>query len=152
MRRSRAQEINRFLTEDLLGQANPDVNDRSKKITVEELLQRAARRSKPPTVRRPAGGRSRSATGDRQDVLQVEQLRGAEKHLQEAVKLRQGALPEDHPQTLVAQEALADFLNLGQGSTPRRSRAGDVGSASERYWARHRDTLDSLDITTSLCG
>src|SRR5207253_1571193 len=39
-----AQAVNDFLTEDLLGQADPDVSDREKKVTVEELLHRAARR------------------------------------------------------------------------------------------------------------
>src|SRR5205814_2443568 len=39
-----AQAVNDFLTEDLLGQADPDLNNRDRKVTVEELLNRAARR------------------------------------------------------------------------------------------------------------
>src|SRR5262245_45118994 len=39
-----AQAVNAFLTDDLLGQADPDVNDRTKKVTVEELLNQAARK------------------------------------------------------------------------------------------------------------
>ncbi len=39
-----AEAVNDFLTEDLLGQADPDVNGRDKRVTVEELLERAARR------------------------------------------------------------------------------------------------------------
>jgi hypothetical protein len=34
--------VNAFLTKDLLGQADPDANARDKKVTVEELLRKAA--------------------------------------------------------------------------------------------------------------
>jgi hypothetical protein len=37
-----AEAVNAFLSEDVLGQADPDTNARDKKVTVEELLHKAA--------------------------------------------------------------------------------------------------------------
>ncbi len=42
--RIRATAVRDFLTDDLLGQANPELNPRSEQVTVEELLDRAASR------------------------------------------------------------------------------------------------------------
>ena len=71
------------------------------------------------------------------------------------MELRREYLPLDHPQTLAAQEALADFLNLGA------AKYAEAEPLAKRTWEararvlgpRHRDTLDSMDTyCTSLDG
>jgi serine/threonine-protein kinase len=49
-----AKAVNDFLLEDLLGQAEPDKNPRNKKVTVEELLDRAAARIAGKFTQQPA--------------------------------------------------------------------------------------------------
>src|SRR5262249_39811100 len=111
-----AQAINAFLTEDLLGQADPDVNDRSKKLTVEELLHRAARKieGNPKFADRPeVEATLRLTIGE--TFYRLGNLPEAERHLERAVDLRRQSLGSDDPRTLVTQAHLADFLNLGPG-------------------------------------
>lgn len=143
-----AEAINRFLMEDLLGQADPDVNDRSKKITVEELLAKAARKieGNPNFKDQPEVEATLRLTIGK-TFFRLGNFAEAEKHLQRAVQLSQAALGAEHPRTLAMQEALADFLNRGPG---RYHEAEDL---AKRTWeargrvlgSSHRDTLDSLD-------
>lgn len=143
-----AQAVNDFLTTDLLGQADPDVNDRTKKITVEELLNRAARKID--------GNAKLAAQPEVEASLQLTigttffklgNFPEAEKHLRRAMDLRRQTFGLDDSRTLAAQEALANFLNLGPG------RFADAQELSRQTWEararvlgpEHPDTLDSLD-------
>jgi serine/threonine protein kinase/tetratricopeptide (TPR) repeat protein len=143
-----AEAVNAFLTEDLLGQADPDANARDKKVTVEELLREAAgqiegnvkfagRPEVEATLRLTLG----------KTFFKLSDLAEGEKHLRRAVDLRRQSLGPDDPRTLAAQEALADFLNRG----PARP-AEAVPLALQTWQGRtrilgpeHRDTLDSLN-------
>jgi tetratricopeptide (TPR) repeat protein/tRNA A-37 threonylcarbamoyl transferase component Bud32 len=147
-----AQAINDFLTEDLLGQADPDVSDREKKVTVEELLHRAAGRidGNPKFAARPEVEATLRLTIGK-TFFKLSDLREAERHLRRAAVLRSPALGPDDPRTLAAQEALADFLNRGPG---RFAEAEPLARQTWRARARvlgpdHRDTLDSLDTYAS---
>ncbi len=143
-----AGAVNAFLTDDLLGQADPDANSRDKKVTVEELLNRAARKidGNPKFADKPTVEATlRFAIG--KTYFKLSNMPEAEKNLRAAVDLRRSHLPPDDPRTLAAQEALADFLIRG---LDRPDLA--VGLARETWEARvrvlgaeDRDTLDSLD-------
>jgi serine/threonine protein kinase len=144
-----AEAINRFLTDDLLGQAAPEQNARDKKVTVQQLLARAARQieNNPKFVAQPdVEATLRLAIGTTYFKLGI--LPQAERHLRRALALRRAALGPDHRATLAVQEQLADFLGVGA----RRFEEAEV--LSRQTWqARRRllgpedpDTLSSLDI------
>jgi tetratricopeptide (TPR) repeat protein/tRNA A-37 threonylcarbamoyl transferase component Bud32 len=152
---AQAQAVNDFLTEDLLGQADPDVNDREKKVTVEALLRKAAGKidgnvkfaSQPEveaTLRLTLG----------KTFFKLSDLREAEKHLRRALEIRRTHLLPDDPRTLAAAEALADFLNRGLERPAEAERlAYQTWQARGRVLGpEHRDTLDSMDTYASTLG
>jgi serine/threonine protein kinase/tetratricopeptide (TPR) repeat protein len=149
---ARAQAVIKFLTEDLLGQASPELNSREKKITVEELLDRAAKQidSNPKLTSQPEiEATIRLALGDAYFKLGV--LGEAGKYLRRAVELRRTALGSDDPDTLAAQEALAWFLIGGlRRAADGEQLAKDTWEARGRVLGpEHRDTLDSMDTYAS---
>jgi eukaryotic-like serine/threonine-protein kinase len=142
------EAVNAFLTEDLLGQADPDANARDKQVTVEELLRKASAKidGNPKLAGRPEVEATLRLTLGK-TFFKLSDLNEAEKHLRQAVDLRRKVFGPDDPRTLTAQEALADFLNRG----PERV-AESVPLARQTWEARarvlgseHRDTLDSMD-------
>ena len=143
-----AEAVNAFLTDDLLGQANPDANSRDQRFTVEQALAKAAVKidGNPKFADKPAVEATlRLAIG--KTYFQLGKRVEAEAHLRRAVGLRQSALPPDHPATLAAQETFADFLTRGP---ERFDEAVSLARAtwearSRRLGPDHRDTLDSLD-------
>jgi serine/threonine protein kinase len=146
--KQQAEAINRFLTEDLLFQATPDENAREKKVTMEEVLERATRKldqhagiANQPEIEatlRLAVGRT---------YFKLGLLSEAERHLRQAVALRRDALGRSHPETLAAQEALAWLLvgglrNFDEGETLSR----ETWQARRQVLGpEHPDTLDSMD-------
>ncbi len=153
-----SRAVNDFLTEDLLGQADPDKNSPDKRVTVEQLLRRAEKR---------IDGNSRFADKPGTEATlhytiaktyaKLGLLPEAERHLRRAVALRREGLGPDRPETLAAQEALADFLNL------YLQRPGESEPLAKQTWEARarvlgpedRDTLDSLDtyaIAVGLAG
>ena len=143
-----AEAINRFLTEDLLYQATPDQSAREKKVTMEEVLARAAHTldQNAEIARQPElEATLRLAVGNTYFKLGL--LTEAERDLRRAVALRRGALGLDGPATLAAQEALAWLLvgglrNFDEGETLSRQ----TWQARRRVLGpEHPDTLDSMD-------
>ncbi|MFL5242060.1 MAG: tetratricopeptide repeat protein [Gemmataceae bacterium] len=115
--------INQFLTRDLLGQASPEENSRDKKITVEDLLDRAAQRinNPPPDSKETdnedrvnltnhplAEASIRLAIGN--TYYKLGNYQAAEPHIRRAVEMRQDRLGPDNTDTLTAQEDLVWFL------------------------------------------
>jgi tetratricopeptide (TPR) repeat protein/tRNA A-37 threonylcarbamoyl transferase component Bud32 len=144
---SEAEAVNAFLTEDLLGQADPDANARDKKVTVEELLHKAAGKidGNPKFAGRPEVEATLRLTLGK-TLFKLSDLPEAEKHLRRAVDLRRKKLGADDPRTLDAQEELADFLHRG----PLRN-VEAVALALQTWKERarvlgpeHRDTLQTL--------
>jgi tRNA A-37 threonylcarbamoyl transferase component Bud32 len=143
-----AEAVNAFLTDDLLGQADPDTNARDKKVTVEELLHKAAGKidGNPNFAGRPEVEATLRLTLGK-TFFKLSDLAEAEKHLRRAVELRLHAFGPDDPRTLGAQEALADFLNRGP------TRPAEAEPLARQTWQararilgpNHRDTLDSMD-------
>jgi tetratricopeptide (TPR) repeat protein len=143
---AQAEAVNAFLTDDLLGQANPDVNAHEKKVTVEELLRRAAGKidGNPKFADQPEVEASLRLTMG-QTYWRLGELSEGARHLRRAVELRRAALGPEAPLTLDAQQKLADLL----------CEQGDLEEAeplSRQTWeARARvlgpenpDTLESL--------
>jgi serine/threonine protein kinase len=153
---ARAEAISHFLTADLLGQAAPDQNARDRKITVEELLDKAAKEisTNPRLQGEPEAEASiRLTIGN--TYFKLGRLQDAETHLNRAVALRRETLGAEQPDTLVAQEALAWFFCAGL----RKYDAAEL--LSRQTWQarlrvlgpEHPDTLDSMDTyATSLMG
>ncbi len=143
-----AEAVNAFLTDDLLGQADPDANARDKRVTVEELLRKAAGKieGNPKFAGRPEVEATLRLTLG-QTLFKLSDIAEAEKHFRRAADLRHQTLGPDDPRTLAAEEALADFLNRGAG---RFAEAAPLALQTWHARARvlgpeHRDTLDSLD-------
>jgi tetratricopeptide (TPR) repeat protein/tRNA A-37 threonylcarbamoyl transferase component Bud32 len=143
-----AEAVNAFLTDDLLGQADPDANARDKKVTVEELLRKAAGKieGNPKFAGRPEVEATLRLTLGK-TLYKLSELAEAEKHLRRAVALRRETLGPEDPRTLAAQVWLADFLGRGL------SRFAEAVPLALQTWQgrarvlgpEHRDTLDSLD-------
>jgi tetratricopeptide (TPR) repeat protein len=137
------------LTEDLLGQANPDANARDKKVTVEELLHRAADKIDGNTkfAGRPGVEASLRLTLGK-TFYKLSDLSKAEKHLRRALDLWHEAAGTQDPRTLVAEEALADFLyrGLGQFAEGMRSAHQNWQARARVLGPEHGDTLESLHV------
>jgi tetratricopeptide (TPR) repeat protein len=143
-----ASALNDFLTEDLLGQADPDRNSPERKVTVEELLRRAEQRidRSPRFDDQPAAAATLHGTIAR-TYAKLGLFPEAERHFRRALSIRRGVTGPDAPETLAAQEALADFLNL---ALHRPSESEPLAKETWQARARvlgsdHPDTLDSLD-------
>jgi serine/threonine protein kinase/tetratricopeptide (TPR) repeat protein len=143
-----ARAVIDFLSEDLLGQADPNRNTPDKRMTVEELLLKAeqAIAANPHFTQHPAAEATLRATiGNTYFKLGL--LGEAERHLREAVRIRQKSLGADDLLTLAAQETLADFLIRGP------DRPSEAEPLSRQTWEarrrvlgpEHRDTLNSMD-------
>jgi len=147
-----ATAMNAFLTEDLLGQASPDVNARDKKVTVEEALAKAAAKIDGNTKfagKPQVEATLRMALGN--TYIRLGNLAEAERHLRRAVDLRRAHLSIDDPQTLVAQEALADCLNRADKFAEAEPFSQQTWEARKRVLGpTHRDTLDTLDTYVSV--
>jgi serine/threonine protein kinase/tetratricopeptide (TPR) repeat protein len=138
-----AEAVSRFLTEDLLGQAAPEMNARDQKVTVEQLLAVAARKieNNAKFVEQPeVEATLRLAIGSTYFKLGV--LSEAEGHLRRAVALRQAALGKDNPATLAAQENLADFLCTGL------RKFAEAEALSRQTWQARQRVLGPTDPNT----
>jgi tetratricopeptide (TPR) repeat protein len=139
--RQQTETINRFLTEDLLGQATPDQNDRQRGISLEEALDGASERLEKKTAMAPEIEASlRLALG--KTYFKLGKLEAAERHLRRAVNLRRELFGLRNRDTLEAQEALAWFLIGGL-----RNFTEGV-QLSRETWLTRRDVLGPEDPAT----
>jgi tetratricopeptide (TPR) repeat protein len=141
---AQAGAINDFLV-DMLSQASPEQNARERKVTVEEVLDRAAKKigtsfpQQPEieaTVRETIGSTYHSL-GD---------YPKAETHLRIALKLRNNILGAEHPDTLTSMNNLAAVLSA-QGKLPEAETLyRQVREARRRaLGSEHPDTLTSMN-------
>lgn len=104
-----ARAVNEFLQEDLLGEAAPDRNPRARKVTVEDVLGRAAasvagKFEQQPQIEaaiRMTIGNTYSKLGD---------YPAAQSQLERALEIRRRILGEEHPDTLVSMNNLAGLF------------------------------------------
>ncbi|HWV99604.1 MAG TPA: serine/threonine-protein kinase [Candidatus Acidoferrum sp.] len=143
-----AEAINKFLTDDLLGQATPEQNGPEKNVTVIEALDVAASRldKNPEIARQPQlEATLRLALGSTYSKLG--QLRQADPLLHDAVRLRRNALGLQNRDTLAAQQALTEFLLHGLRKYDEAEKLGrETWLGREKLLGvGHRDTLASMD-------
>jgi serine/threonine protein kinase len=108
-----ARAVNTFLQDDLLAEASPEKNPRDRKVTVEELLNRAAAK-----VPGKFGSQPEVEAAIRQTIGETYRALGlyaeARSHLERTLALRRDALGPEHPGTLMALKDLAR-MNLYEG-------------------------------------
>jgi hypothetical protein len=108
-----AQAVNDFLQNDLLAEAAPEKNARAKKVTVEEVLGRAAVRIAGKFEKQPLiEAAIRQTIGD--TYKELGDYPAAQPHLERSLELRRRVLKEEHPDTLMAMNSLA-LLYHSQG-------------------------------------
>ena len=129
------REINRFLTEDLLGAAGPDREGAD--VTVRELLDRASKRIKDRFPNRPLTAAAVDhALGEAYAELGA--FDEAERHLERAVAMRRTFAGPDAPDTLRSQIAAASLLG-------RRERIDEAEAALRPLIPRARAILGEDD-------
>jgi serine/threonine protein kinase len=108
-----AQAVNDFLQNDLLAEASPEKNPRNHKVTVEELLSRAAAK-----ITGKFGGQAEVEAEIRQTIGETYRALGlyaeGRSHLERTLMLRRGALGPESPDTLMALKDLAR-MNFYEG-------------------------------------
>jgi tetratricopeptide (TPR) repeat protein len=140
-----AQAVNDFVRNDLLAEAAPGKNARNKKVTVEEVLGRAARRVDGKFGKQPwIEAAIRQTIGDA--YYELGDYSAAQRHLERALELRHRVLGEEHSDTLQSMTSLAG-LYLDQGQIPKAeslyAKALDV---SRRVLGdEHRNTLTAMN-------
>ena len=122
-----ATAVNDFLRNDLLAEAAPDKNARAKKVTVEEVLGRAAARIAGKFAQQPrVEAAIRQTIGDTYRALG--DYPAAQPHLERAWELGRRVLGEEHPDTLDVHEQPGGAVPWTRASSPRPSRS------SSRRW------------------
>ncbi len=147
--RQQAEAMNHFLTEDLLFQATPDQNAREKQVTVEQVLERAARRLNENTdiAKQPAVEATlRLAIGT--TYQQLGAYSAAEEHLRRAVDLRQTTLGPEDPATLAAKKVFATLLLVGLRRVEQSEKLiSETWRGLERLLGKdNRETLDCMAL------
>jgi eukaryotic-like serine/threonine-protein kinase len=135
--------VNDFLQNDLLAEAAPDKNPRNKKVTVEELLGRAAVKIAGKFENRPeleaairlTIGRALTSLG-----LYAE----ARQHLEAAVEIDRRVLGPEHRDTIVALYNLAELqIKQGKYSAAEALLRPTLDVAKRVLGAEHPDTLET---------
>jgi serine/threonine protein kinase/tetratricopeptide (TPR) repeat protein len=109
-----AKAVNDFLQKDLLAQAQPEKNARNRKVTVEDVLGRAAERIAGKFENQPhVEAAIRLTIGD--TYWRLGDYPAAQPHLERALELRRRVLGEEHPSTLDCMKLLA-ALYVDQGA------------------------------------
>lgn len=109
----KAEAINNFLLNDMLAQATPEKNARERKVTVEELLDRAAAKIDEAFADQPeVQAAIRTTIGS--TYTELGELAKAEPLLRRAWESRLKALGPEHRDTLTTMNELALVLQ-GQG-------------------------------------
>jgi serine/threonine protein kinase/tetratricopeptide (TPR) repeat protein len=108
-----AKAVTDFLQNDLLAQAQPYINARTKKVTVEEVLGRAAARIAGKFAQQPlVEAEIRATIGSAYNSLG--DYAAAQPHLERGYELSSRILGEEHPRTLTFMNNLAGlYMNQG---------------------------------------
>ncbi len=150
--RKEAEAINEFYTDKLLAQAQPENNARDRKVTVEELLDRAAKE-----IDRSFTGGPRHEAAIRQAIgrsyIRLGEYSKAEPHLRRNLEIRRKVLGPEDPATLHAMHNIAllfhDWGKLAEAEPLTRS----VLEARRRVLGpEHPDTLLETNNLASLLG
>jgi serine/threonine protein kinase len=150
--------VNEFLQKDLLGQADianqpflrARTAERNPKVTVRELLDRAAK-----SIQERFGGRPRTEAALRRTIGDTYNALGrfkeAEQHLQRSVRLRTAHLGTDHPDTLASKQSLAElYVADGQYAKAEALLREVTQARTARLGAGHLDTVESKNALALL--
>jgi serine/threonine protein kinase/tetratricopeptide (TPR) repeat protein len=109
-----AKAVNDFLQNDLLAEAAPEKNPRTKKVTVEEVLGRAGARITGKFENQPRiEAAIRQTIGD--TYYKLGDYPAAQPHLERSLEIRRRVLGEEHPDTLFSVTNLAAlYMARGQ--------------------------------------
>ena len=143
--RKEAEAINEFFTEKLLAQAKPENNPRESKVTVEELLDRAAREIDGSFTGGPLHEAAiRQAIG--RSYLQLNQFSKAEPNLRRNLEIRRKELGPEHPATLQALHNIALLLRYQHKEVEYEQLTRTLLEARRRVLGpEHSDTLDEAN-------
>jgi hypothetical protein len=144
-----AQAVANFLQNDLLGQADPERNDREKKVTVEELLGRAAARVEGKFARQPVvEAKIRQTIG--KTYLALSDYAAARPQLERAWELVHDALGEEDVNSLSVLDDLAEVYGfLGQARDAERLFEKTL---EVRTRVQGKENVDTLGTMLGLAG
>ena len=134
--RAEAEAVSRFLSEDLLATATPEVSSRSD-LTVREALDNAARAVGEKFNGQPLTEAAvRDAIGRTYLTLEYDDL--ARPHLDAALKVRRDLLGPDHPATIASMFASVelDVFDMSEPDDELVSRVGETLERAERVLGR----------------
>jgi tetratricopeptide (TPR) repeat protein len=139
-----AEAVITFLQNDLLGQASPDENARDKKVTVEEVLGRAAARIAGKFAQHPAvEAKIRRTIGNTYRALSL--YTAARPHLERAWELYRTNLGEEDLDSLRALSDLANlYMDQGQAPDPEPLFTKVLKVRSRLLGEENAERLDSL--------
>ena len=139
--RKEAEAINEFYTEKLIVQAQPENNPRERKVTVEELLDRAAKEIDRSFTAGPLYEAAiRQAIG--RSYLRLGETSKAEPHLRRNLEIRRKVLGPEHPDTLHAMHNVALLLGYQGKDAEDEQLTRSVLEARRRVLGpEHADTL-----------
>jgi serine/threonine protein kinase/tetratricopeptide (TPR) repeat protein len=139
-----AKAVREFLQDDVLAEASPDKNPRNKKVTMEEILGRAAARVDGKFAQQPrieaeirlTIGETYTALGD---------FTAAQPHLERAREISRRVMGENHPRTLNFMNSLGTlYWKQGQLSKAESLFVEALGISRGILGNEHRQTLDSM--------
>jgi serine/threonine protein kinase len=138
-----AKAVNEFLKE-LLAEASPDKNPRGKKVTVEEVLGRAAARIAGKFESQP-----RIEAAIRQTIgntyRELGEYPAAQPHLDRALELRKSVLGEEHPDTLASMNDLVElYVERGQFAKAEPLAIKTLELRRRVLGEEHQDTIESM--------
>lgn len=145
-----AKAVVDFLQNDLLAQASPEWNPRDRKVTVEEVLRRAAAR-----IGGKFAGQPQTEAAIRLAIGETYYLLGdyaaAQPHLERAWELRRQVLGEEHPDTLSTAHNLAlVYQDQGQYSKALQLLLRDLEVSRRVRGPEHTDTLQTMNTLAAL--
>ena len=145
----RAESVTDFLVKKLLGQADPDQNPVGEKLTVRELLDRAAVEIEGETLAPEAEGAVRAILGKTYYGLSLD--RQAEPHLRKALELLRRTEGPDGEATLEVTNDLALVLRaLDRSGEAKKLIEGAIERLNQRYGPAHAKTRDALNTLAIL--
>jgi tetratricopeptide (TPR) repeat protein/tRNA A-37 threonylcarbamoyl transferase component Bud32 len=139
----KAQAINKFLTHDLLEEARPERNARDKKVTLEEIVNRAGQKLDKAFAGQPdVEAALRTTIGNTFYLLGA--FGPAETHLRRALALQQSLLGPEHHDTLDTMSSLAELCWAA-------GKLDDSIDLGRRTLATAKKTLGTNDKLTMTC-
>ncbi|HXG10284.1 MAG TPA: serine/threonine-protein kinase [Gemmataceae bacterium] len=148
--RARAEAINKFLIDDLLAEATPQKNARDRKITVEEVLHKAAEKVEWAFPGQPEIEASVRGTIGR-TYLQLGLYDAAEPHLRRSLDLYRQLHGAEHPDTCVALNNLGCLL-LDRGGNWEEAEALLRESLATRRHLLGAEDQNTLVAMNNLAG